>query len=490
MPVPLTQPATTLSSSAPDPAGTATGMLLARAGLRGAHPRQVGLRHRHHVDARAHARRRAAVWRGGELLDRVITAGTPPIRHATFYIGSDPATIAVKPANGVDGPVRTAAHHPRPHPRRRRHRRRRRDSVGVTVKGLHRDTAGRVTGVLGHDQSGHPVTARARLTVGADGMGSRVAHWVAAGTDRIGAATGTATYGYWAGHRTDSRMVLPSRRGRRRHPYQPRAELRIRGHHPRPVPAGADPRPGHRIPPAARRRRTRASRLPRRRQPTGPLRLPGRPGHLRRASGPGWALVGDAGYFKNTITAHGLTDALRDAELLARAITAATAGNGDQAEPLADYQTTRDRLSLPLFTITDAIAAYTWDAGQVDAPAPAAQHRDGRRGRRPPRLRPPAGTHRPQHAAATRPTRRHRPAALPDRSPTVRIGDQARPSRFGGIIVQGGVTSRRGLAAAGRNGPTLGASSTRGFAAAQCETGQPHLSGEVKLAQDVADVGR
>ena len=34
----------------------------------------------------------------------------------------------------------------------------------------------------------------------------------------------------------------------------------------------------------------------------------------RRAGGPGWALVGDAGYFRDPLTAHGITDALRDAE--------------------------------------------------------------------------------------------------------------------------------------------------------------------------------
>jgi flavin-dependent dehydrogenase len=39
-------------------------------------------------------------------------------------------------------------------------------------------------------------------------------------------------------------------------------------------------------------------------------------GYMRRSVGPGWALVGDAGYFKDPITTHGLTDALRDAETL------------------------------------------------------------------------------------------------------------------------------------------------------------------------------
>jgi flavin-dependent dehydrogenase len=48
----------------------------------------------------------------------------------------------------------------------------------------------------------------------------------------------------------------------------------------------------------------------------------GAPGFMRRPFGPGWALVGDAGYFKDPLTAHGITDALRDAELLARAVLA------------------------------------------------------------------------------------------------------------------------------------------------------------------------
>ena len=47
---------------------------------------------------------------------------------------------------------------------------------------------------------------------------------------------------------------------------------------------------------------------------------PGQPGVMRQSHGPGWALVGDAGYFKDPITAHGISDALRDAELLARAV--------------------------------------------------------------------------------------------------------------------------------------------------------------------------
>ncbi len=54
--------------------------------------------------------------------------------------------------------------------------------------------------------------------------------------------------------------------------------------------------------------------------------FPGMAGYVRQSIGPGWALVGDAAHFKDPITAHGITDALRDAELLAGAIQVWHAG--------------------------------------------------------------------------------------------------------------------------------------------------------------------
>ena len=90
----------------------------------------------------------------------------------------------------------------------------------------------------------------------------------------------------------------------------------------------------------------------------------GRPGFLRRAWGPGWALVGDAGYWKDPLTAHGLTDALRDAELLCNAVTAAASG-AHEASALAGYQAQRDRLSADLFAVTDAIAGHGWTADEI-----------------------------------------------------------------------------------------------------------------------------
>jgi menaquinone-9 beta-reductase len=87
--------------------------------------------------------------------------------------------------------------------------------------------------------------------------------------------------------------------------------------------------------------------------------FPGRKGYLRQPCGPGWALVGDAGYFKDPLTAHGITDALRDAELVAEA---AVRGS-DTA--FADYAAVRDALSLPLFDATEAIASFDWDIARV-----------------------------------------------------------------------------------------------------------------------------
>jgi 2-polyprenyl-6-methoxyphenol hydroxylase-like FAD-dependent oxidoreductase len=100
--------------------------------------------------------------------------------------------------------------------------------------------------------------------------------------------------------------------------------------------------------------------------PVGTLRaFPGQPGWIRASAGPGWALVGDAGYFKDPITAHGITDALRDAELLARAVLGAPHSRHCQLKALRDYEGTRDRLSEPLFGITERIASYNWDLAQL-----------------------------------------------------------------------------------------------------------------------------
>jgi 2-polyprenyl-6-methoxyphenol hydroxylase-like FAD-dependent oxidoreductase len=97
--------------------------------------------------------------------------------------------------------------------------------------------------------------------------------------------------------------------------------------------------------------------------PSGVRTFAGHPGFVRRSWGRGWALVGDAGYWKDPIGAHGLTDALRDAELLARAVSSST--ERDRLDALVEYQRERDRLSADLFDAVDRIAQMRWTNDEV-----------------------------------------------------------------------------------------------------------------------------
>jgi 2-polyprenyl-6-methoxyphenol hydroxylase-like FAD-dependent oxidoreductase len=80
------------------------------------------------------------------------------------------------------------------------------------------------------------------------------------------------------------------------------------------------------------------------------------PGHFRRPHGPGWALVGDAGYLKDPCTAQGMTDAFHHAELLADALDSGLRGRRKPDEALADYQQQRDAAVLPMYEFTCARA--------------------------------------------------------------------------------------------------------------------------------------
>ena len=80
------------------------------------------------------------------------------------------------------------------------------------------------------------------------------------------------------------------------------------------------------------------------------------PNYFRKPYGPGWALVGDAGYNKDFITAQGITDALRDAELCADAIDQSFSGRRAFDDAMHDYQSTRDAHVLPMFEFTCQLA--------------------------------------------------------------------------------------------------------------------------------------
>ena len=352
-------------------AGAATAMLLARAG----HRVLMVDRGRYGTDALStHALMRGAVVQLHRwfVLPAVIAAGTPPVRQATFFYGADSVTVPIKPREGID-----ALYAPRRHVLDRLLVDAARAAgadvrFGVRVRLLERSDTGRVTGVVLEDEDGHVERVESRVVVGADGLRSTVARLAGAAIYREGHHATATMYGHWS-------------LGPLQSPERPTYGSTIGGYEWYFAPGlsgGAIPTndgevcvfvsvPAHAFTSLFTHQPERAflevlSEL----APTlaeqvaraGRTHLRGFPGHagfFRRSYGPGWALVGDAGYFKDPLTSHGITDALRDAELLAEAIDAGS----DVA--LADYQEQRDAASIDLFEATDTIASFGWNLTDV-----------------------------------------------------------------------------------------------------------------------------
>lgn len=87
-------------------------------------------------------------------------------------------------------------------------------------------------------------------------------------------------------------------------------------------------------------------------------------GIRRQASGPGWALVGDAGLTMDPITAAGITNAFRDAELLGDAIHDGLAGSQPLDDAVARFGPARDAISIPLYE-------FTRETAKLDPPSQA-----------------------------------------------------------------------------------------------------------------------
>lgn len=341
-------------------AGAATALLLARCG----HRVLVLDRARRGSDTLStHALMRPAVVqldRWG-VLDELVRAGTPGHTRVVFHYGDDAVELVTKrplyaPRRTVLDPVLVAAAEAAGA----------RFRFGVDVRGLMRDDAGTVTGVVCRDRDGRTRRARARFVVGADGRRSLVARAVAAPVVHRGRTASAVAYGYWAGVGTDgfewcfrpgvTAGLVPTDDGRTcvfvGVPAQGFEVLR------RDLEGGL-----HRV--LRRASRGVAARVARGRLVDHVRGFPGRPSVVRRPWGPGWALVGDAGHWKDPATAHGISDALRDAELLARGLDDCLSRPVEPAAALAGYAAVRDRLSRPILAATDAVAGFRWDLDEV-----------------------------------------------------------------------------------------------------------------------------
>jgi flavin-dependent dehydrogenase len=219
-----------------------------------------------------------------------------------------------------------------------------------------------VVGVNGHDRIGAPVELDARFVVGADGLRSRVAHSVGAAINEVRPAGGAIQYAYYGGipwtgmeffvaERSFS-GVFPTHHGQAciwvcTPSADARAARRAAGSRAEAfgeLLADSAPELAERL------------RHARRTSPVaGVLR---QPNQVRQAFGPGWALVGDAGYHRDAVTAHGISDAFRDAELLAVAVDQALGAGIEGTTALALYQQQRDRALREIFEITCRLAAY------------------------------------------------------------------------------------------------------------------------------------
>ena len=77
---------------------------------------------------------------------------------------------------------------------------------------------------------------------------------------------------------------------------------------------------------------------------------------FRKPYGPGWTLVGDAAYHKDSITAQGITDAFREAERCAGALDQVFTSARSFDEAMADYHRQRDQEVLPMYEFTCQLA--------------------------------------------------------------------------------------------------------------------------------------
>jgi 2-polyprenyl-6-methoxyphenol hydroxylase-like FAD-dependent oxidoreductase len=333
-------------------AGSPTAMLLARKGYRvlvvdrATFPSDTVSTHiLHPLGVRA-----LANW---GLLDRLTATGCPPIHTYSFDFG--PFTIAGAPGTS-DAPVAYC-------PRRTVLDKLLVDAAaesgaeireGFSVEEILIED-GRAAGIKGRSKRGNSIVERAAVVVGADGRQSIVAEAVRPERYDEKPPLLAAYYTYWSGLPMDGRFeqYIRDRRGfgvAPTHdgltliiagwPYAEFAENKkdIEGHYRKTI--ALAPAFAERLRGARQEARFAGAAVP---------------NYFRKPYGRGWALVGDAGYNKDFITAQGMLDAFRDAELCAKALDASFSGTPFD-DAMGVYQRTRDARVKAMYEFTCQLA--------------------------------------------------------------------------------------------------------------------------------------
>jgi 2-polyprenyl-6-methoxyphenol hydroxylase-like FAD-dependent oxidoreductase len=295
----------------------------------------------------------AALARWG-ILDRLVESGCPAITSYSYDFG--PFVLEGAPGN-MDAPVAYC-------PRRTVLDKLLVDAAveagaevreGFTVDEVLMDEE-RVVGIRGHSRDGAPVTEHAKVVVGADGRHSLVAKAVQPEQYNEKPPLLAAYYAYWRGLPMNGRFetYIRPHRGFAAAPTNddltmivvgwPYAEFEENKKDVEAsylavfdlVPAFAD-----RVRSASREERFVGAVVP---------------NFFRKPFGPGWALVGDAGYLKDPITAQGINDAFRDAEQCADALHAVFSGARSFDDAMGEYQRARDDGVSAMYEFTCGLA--------------------------------------------------------------------------------------------------------------------------------------
>ena len=295
----------------------------------------------------------AALARWG-LIDRLTVTGCPPIHTYTFDFG--PFTIAGSPGTNY-APVAYCA------------RRTVLDKLlvdaaaeagaeireGFTVEEVLIEDE-RVVGIKGRSKGGEAMTERARLVIGADGRYSVVAEAVRPEQYNERPPLLAAYYTYWSDLPIDGRFetYIRARRGFAAAPTHDGLTLTVGGWPHAEFETNKKDVEGNflkmfDLAPEFAERVRGAKRA-------APFAGAAVTNYFRKPYGPGWTLVGDAGYNKDPITAQGITDAFRDAERCAMALDQTFTGARSFDDAMSECQRARDQHVLPMYEFTCQLA--------------------------------------------------------------------------------------------------------------------------------------